>query len=116
MTFSALPEEHERRATDAEIAARIEAFIRHRFRVPPDDAWFTRGANLWEQGYVDSTGVVDLIAHLEHTFGVALPDEVLFDPSFATIDGMAAIVGACTTRRDRCSSDSATTTSATDPS
>jgi acyl carrier protein len=98
-----------------DISARVEAFIRQRFHVPADDKWFSRRSNLWEEGYVDSTGVVELIAHLESTFDLALADEVLFDPAFSTIDGIAGILRTSMARRDRCSHDSATTTPGMDP-
>lgn len=78
--------------TKDEVASRVETFIRARSRVSPDDRRFTRQINLWEGGYVDSIGVVELIAHIETTFEVALPDESLFDPDFANVDGIARIV------------------------
>ena len=74
------------------IASDLEAFIREQFCVTDDDSAFARGANLWEEGYVDSTGLVELIAFLEERFEVVLPDEVLFDPAFTSIDGIASCV------------------------
>lgn len=75
-----------------EIAAAIESFIRIRFQVSPTDTGFTRQAHLWEAGYIDSMGVVELIQHLETTFDVMIPADVLFAPEFATVDGIAACV------------------------
>lgn len=74
------------------VARNIESFLRKRFRIADDDAGFSRKSSLWEEGYVDSIGVVELIAHIESTFAVALPDEALFDPAFKTVDGIASIV------------------------
>lgn len=82
-----------------EIAADIEAFIRERFRIAPDDHGFSRSSSLWENGYVDSIGVVELIGHLESTFGISLPDAALFDPNFTSVDGMARIVSDLATQR-----------------
>ena len=73
----------------AQLATDLEAFIRQRFRVRADDAGFTRTTNLWEEGYVDSAGVVEVLAFLEERVGARLPDDLLFEPEFATIDGMA---------------------------
>lgn len=78
--------------THEDIRAGIEAFIRRRFAVPPADPYFARDVHLWEHGYVDSSGAVELIMFVENTFHVALPEDVLFDPSFATIDGIAELV------------------------
>ncbi len=81
------------------IAERVEQFIRARSRVSFDDLRFSRQSNLWEDGYVDSIGVVELIGYIEGTFEVAVPDEVLFDPDFANVDGIARIVFALPSRR-----------------
>jgi acyl carrier protein len=75
-----------------EIGSAIETFIRGRFEVPEGDARFTRTVNLWEDGYVDSMGVVEVIEFLEQTFGVRIPETVLFSPDFTHIDGIARIV------------------------
>ena len=75
-----------------ETAARIEAFIRERFSVSADDDFFARDIHLWEEGYVDSTGIVELIAFLEESFSITMPDDALFDPDFTSIDGMSLMV------------------------
>lgn len=73
-------------------ATQIERFLRTRFRVAADDAGFTRQVNLWEEGYVDSVGVVEVIDFLEHTFAVRIPDDALFSPDFTCVEGMAGFV------------------------
>lgn len=73
-------------------AIQIERFLRMRFRIAPDDAGFTRQVNLWEEGYVDSVGVVEVIEFLERTFTVRIPDDALFSPEFTCVDGMAGFV------------------------
>ena len=70
----------------------VEQFIRSRFRVRPEDDQFSRDVDLWGNGYVDSAGVVEMIAFLEKTFAVKLPDEVLFDPDFTYIRGIARLI------------------------
>jgi acyl carrier protein len=80
--------------TPASVAESLESFVRDRFQVRPDDAYFTRTADLWEEGYVDSTGVVEVIAFLEETYAIALPEAVLFSPDFRFIDGIARLVAA----------------------
>jgi acyl carrier protein len=74
----------------------VEEFVRARFRVRADDDLFTRDVNLWEAGYVDSAGAVEMIAFLERTFAITLPEEILFDPDFTHIRGIARLVA----RRD----------------
>jgi acyl carrier protein len=75
----------------AELAAELETFIRERFRVRDDDTFFSRTTNLWEEGYVDSAGVVEVLAFLEERIGARLPEDLLFEPDFASIEGMARI-------------------------
>jgi len=77
---------------EEQIAADIESFVRVRSRVSVDDSRFSRDSNLWQDGYLDSIGVVELIGHIEETFGVAVPDESLFDPGFTSVDGIADII------------------------
>lgn len=74
------------------IADDLERFIRGRFLIPAEDPVFSREVNLWEEGYVDSTGVVEVIAHLEGQLGLRIPEELLFDPDFVRIDGMARLL------------------------
>jgi len=78
--------------TQVEVAERIEQFVRTQFRVAPRDARFSRSLPLFEAGYVDSVGVVELLAFLSEEFGVNLPDEILMSDEFSTIDGMAAVI------------------------
>jgi D-alanine--poly(phosphoribitol) ligase subunit 2 len=78
--------------TPQEIADKIELFVRRRFQVPDDDDLFDRDVHLWEEGYVDSTGIVELIAFLEETFSVEVPDDALFDPDFTSVNGLARLV------------------------
>lgn len=75
-----------------DIAAALETFIRTEFEVPADDPLFGRDVNLWEEGYVDSPGVVEVIGFLEDTWSVEIPQETLFRPEFTCIHGMAAAV------------------------
>lgn len=74
------------------IANHVETFVRSRFQVQPDDAGFTRRVHLWEAGYVDSMGAIELIHNLERSFQITLPDTALFSEGFTSIDGIARIV------------------------
>jgi acyl carrier protein len=78
--------------TPAEIAERIERYVRIQFRVTSGDARFSRSVPLFDAGYVDSVGVVELLAFLSDEFAVHLPDDALMSDDFSTIDGIATIV------------------------
>ena len=70
----------------------LEHFIRSQFAIPQSDELFSRTVNLWEEGYVDSTGVVEVLAHIEQTWEITIPDDVLFDPDFTSISGMSRLI------------------------
>ena len=74
------------------IAATIERFIRETAEISDEDREFTRTAQLFDAGYVDSLGVVSLMEFIEISFGIELAEEDLFDERFATIDGMSEII------------------------
>jgi acyl carrier protein len=77
--------------SQVEIANVIERFIRKQFRIT-DTGLALRDAHMFESGFVDSAGVVELIAFLESTFKIRLGDDEVFSEEFTTINGIAAIV------------------------
>jgi acyl carrier protein len=78
--------------TEQDVASAIEEFARREFSIKPSDRRFDRTVDLFEDGYVDSVGVIELIEFLERTFVIEIPEEDLFSPEFSTIDGIARIV------------------------
>ena len=76
----------------SDVAGRIETFVREHFRVASHDARFARRAPLFELGYVDSVGVIELLEFVNEQFGVRIPDESLLSDEFTTIDGMAVVI------------------------
>lgn len=79
-------------ATREEIGEEVEHFLRSAFRIADKDERFHRDAQLFELGFVDSTGVVELIAFLESTFDVELQEEDVFSDEFTTINGISGVV------------------------
>jgi acyl carrier protein len=79
-------------ASCAQIADILDDFIRERFQVRPDDSYFTRETDLWSEGYLDSLGIVELVQFIEDSFPISIPSEMLFDPDFVCINGMARLV------------------------
>lgn len=72
--------------------ARVERFIRTQYNISPTDPMFDREVDLFELGYVDSVGIVELIEFLRQEFGVEIPDEDLLSDDFSNISGIARIV------------------------
>lgn len=74
------------------IAARVEGWIRRQFAVAEADPGFSRSRRLFDGGYIDSVGFVELLEFLRDEFGVSVPDDLLLSDEFATIDGIAGVV------------------------
>lgn len=74
------------------IASAVETFIRGEFRVQASDRSFHRDVPLYDSGFVDSAGVVELIAFLESTFDVELTEEDIFSEHFTTINGISSLI------------------------
>ena len=82
---------------DAEaVADRLEKFLREQFLVADDDPMFTRTVDLYESGYVDSVGLVELLAFVDEEFAVEVPEEALLSPEFSNIEGIARVVAGLT--------------------
>ena len=79
-------------ASPMQIASALDAFIRERFQVSPDDNHFSWDIDLWDEGYVDSLGTVELVHFIEASFELSVPGELLFDPDFVRIRGIARLI------------------------
>ena len=77
---------------EPEVEARIESFIREQFNVHGQDPRFDREVDLFEHGYVDSVGVIELLAFLQEAFGIEVPESDLTSDSFTNIRGIAGVV------------------------
>ena len=74
------------------IAPMIEAFIKKERQVPDNDPRFTRDANLFDLGFVDSMGFIQLLAFIESTFHMTFDVDRLFSPDFTTINGITKLI------------------------
>ncbi len=54
----------------------------------------TDETDLFDAGVIDSYGFIDLVGHLEKTYGVALSDDDLASPDMSTLTGIARMVSA----------------------
>ncbi|MGH4019211.1 MAG: acyl carrier protein [Pseudonocardiaceae bacterium] len=78
--------------TQDEIADRLEAFVRTQYSIGADDPGFTREVDLFDLGYVDSIGLVELLTFINANFEVEVEDDDLLSDEFSNIHGMAKIV------------------------
>ena len=58
----------------------------------PAAASVARDADLFEEGILDSFGLVDLVTYLEQETGLSITDDDMNDPRFVSVSGMAAVL------------------------
>jgi acyl carrier protein len=69
----------------------VRQFIRENFYVGNPDA-LADNASLLEHGIVDSTGILEVVAFLENTFGIQVADADMVPENLDTIAGIVAFV------------------------
>lgn len=74
------------------VETRLENYIRTQFNISPTDPGFDREADLFENGYVDSVGVVELLGFLQEEFRVEVPDDDILSDDLSNIAGIGRIV------------------------
>jgi len=60
-----------------QVAAELRAFIKSHFKVPDSDRDFTDEVHLFDYGYIDSFGAVELTSFLEQAFSVKVTESDL---------------------------------------
>ena len=70
----------------------LENYIRTQFNISPTDPGFDRETDLFENGYVDSVGVVELLGFLQEEFRVEVPDDDILSDDLSNIAGIGRIV------------------------
>jgi acyl carrier protein len=75
-----------------ETVDRVREFVTRNFFVS-DAARLTDDASLLDLGVVDSTGVLEIIAFVESTFGLSVDDDEILPANLDSIARIAAYVG-----------------------
>ena len=74
-----------------DVHARVKQFIVENFYVS-DPAELTEDTSLITGGYVDSTGMLEMIAFLEREFGIRVKDQEMVPENLETIGQIAEFV------------------------
>ncbi len=69
----------------------IREFIVHNFLFGQDNG-LADEASFLEQGIIDSTGVLELVAHLQQHYRIKIQDDELIPDNLDSIDAAAAFV------------------------
>ncbi|MCC6746342.1 MAG: acyl carrier protein [Deltaproteobacteria bacterium] len=75
-----------------DIEQRLRQYIVENFMYSGDVGQLTADYHLFENGVIDSTGVLELVSFLEQDFGVKVEDSELVPENFATVASLAAFV------------------------
>lgn len=75
-----------------QITTDVDRFVRESFAVGVDDPGYHRDVDLFEAGYVDSVGLVEILAFVDSRFAVEIAEEDLLSDDFSTVSGIARIV------------------------
>ena len=70
----------------------LRAFVKTRFEIADTDADFDDEVHLFDYGYVDSFGAVEILTHIDEKFNVKISDEDLIIHPLNTIDEIATLV------------------------
>ncbi len=73
-----------------EIAKTLRAHIVEHYAIPAGDADFTDDVHLFDYGYIDSLGAVDLVAFVQRTFGITVGQADMIAYPMNTINEIAA--------------------------
>lgn len=75
-----------------QIKSDLKSFVMTRFKVPESDSDFSDDVHLFDYGYIDSFGAVELTEFVEKQFGVRITDRDLVAYPLNTINEISAFV------------------------
>lgn len=70
----------------------IKRFVLQNFLFTEDEKAVGDHESLITKGIVDSTGILELITHLEETFGITVAEEEMVPANFESIDAVTAFL------------------------
>lgn len=74
----------------SDIKGTIRAYIEENFLFGAEDV--TDETSLLDEGYIDSTSVLEIVGFFEEEFGISVQDEELVPENFGTIGNQIAYV------------------------
>ncbi len=75
-------------------AKTVEAFIREIGRVGADDTDFSRRVDLFDYGYLDSFGIVELISRVQEAFKIDMTNVDFYGDQIRSIEAIADYIDA----------------------
>ncbi len=75
-----------------DLMATLRGFIKEKFKIGADDNSFDDDVHMFDYGYVDSFGAVEIINFIESKFGVTISDQDLVVHPLNTIREISTLV------------------------
>jgi acyl carrier protein len=73
-------------------AQKIRSFVIENFLFGAPDSGLRDSDSLLEKGIIDSTGVLELVAHIEETYAIKVEDEELIPENLDSIANISAFI------------------------
>ncbi|HMN85255.1 MAG TPA: acyl carrier protein [Bauldia sp.] len=77
---------------NADIQEKVRTFIEDNFLFRSDSETLAADASLLDAGLIDSTGILELVAFLEQSFGISVADAEIVPANLDSIATIAAYV------------------------
>ena len=74
------------------IRRELRSFILETFLFGDESQRFENADSFMEKGIIDSTGVLELVSHLEQTYGITVKDEEMVPTNLDSVDNLAEFV------------------------
>jgi len=75
-----------------EIELQIREYILENFMYSDNAGELTNVMSLFDNGILDSTGVLELVGHIEETFGIQVDDTELVPENFDSVNNISAYI------------------------
>lgn len=82
----------------SQLRTELRSYITENFLFGQDDGVLTDDVSFLEKGLIDSTGVLEIVAHLEEVYGVSVQDEELVPDNFDSVNNLATYIARKTGR------------------
>lgn len=79
-------------ATVGQIAESVRAFIVDNFMFGVEDENLSSSDSFLENGIIDSTGILELVTHIESEYGITVADEEMLPENLDSLDNVASFV------------------------
>jgi len=74
------------------LTSEIKLFILKNYLFTEDASALADDASLMQQGVIDSTGILELIMHLEETYGIKVADEEMVPENLDSVQSISLFV------------------------